>query len=126
MGDEYQFNMSMGVDPHETHSDEPETNIEQYPLQQHGIPGPPRGMLSRLVFQPVPEEPTTDWQDSGEDVSEGEESSDVVTFVPDIEPGTPLVDHQYQMKTSLLQAVEEACRLDQMRRLDDLGWSLLD
>ena len=121
MGDESLFDMSMGVDPHENHSDEPEMNMEPYALQQHSPPGPSYGTMSRLVFQPVLEEPGTNGQDSGEDESEGEGSNAVVDFSPDVEPSTPPVNYQYQMRNSLLQAVEEARKLDQMRRIDDLG-----
>ena len=117
MGDEDPFDMSMGVDAHESHSYETELDIGQSQLQQPGPPGPPCGILSRLVFQPVLEEPSTNWQDE----SEGEESNDVVIFEPDIEPGTPVADHEYQIENLLLHTVEEARKLDQMRRIDDLG-----
>ena len=89
MGDESLFDMSMGVEPHETHSYEAETNMEQSSLQHHGPPGPPCAISSRLVFQPVPEEPVSNGQDSREDESEEEGSNYVVIFTPDIEPSTP-------------------------------------
>jgi len=126
MGDECPFDMSMGVDPHQIQSYETDMNTVQSPLQQHGPPGPPYGTMSRLAFQAMPGEPGTNGQDSGEDEYEGDESNDIVTFAPDVEPGTPPVNHQHRMVNSLLQTVEEARKLDQMRRIDDLGWSILD
>lgn len=118
--------MSMGVDLHEIQSNETEMNIVQSPLQQHGSPGPPCGTMSRLVFQPALEEPGTNGQDSGEDESEGEESNDVVTFAPDIKPSTPPVDCQYWIRNALLEVVEEAQKLEQMKHIDDLGQFILD
>jgi hypothetical protein len=126
MGDECLFDMSMGVDPHQIQSDETDTNTVQSPLHQHGPPGPPYGTMSRLAFQAVPLEPGTNGQDSGEDEYEGDASNDIVTFAPDVEPGTPPVDDQHRMSNSLLQTVEEARKLDQMRRIDDLGSSILN
>ena len=88
---------------------------------QHSHPGPSCSTMSRLVFQPMLEEPGTNGQDSGEDKSEGEGLNAVVNFAPDIKPSTPPVNCQYQMWNSLLQAVEEVCKLGQMRQIDDLG-----
>ena len=126
MDNECLSDMSMGADLHESHPYEPEMTFGQYTLQQSGPPGPPSGISLQLVFQPVAEELGTDWQDSEEDEFEVEGSNNVVTFEPDIEPSTPPVDQEYQMENSLLQTVEEARKLDQMRRIDDLGKSLLD
>ena len=112
----------MDVDPHQNHSYETDTDTVQSPLQQNGPPGPPYGTISRLAFQAVPvEESGTNGQDSGEDGYEGDEPNDIVTFAPDVEPGTPPVNHQHLMTNSLLQTVEEARKLDQMRQIDDLG-----
>ena len=126
MGDEFLFDMSMGVDPHQIQSDETDTNTVRSPLHQHGPPGPPYGTMSRLAFQAMPLEPGTSGQDSGEDEHEGDESNDIVTFAPDIESATPPVNHQHRMSNSLLQTVEGAWKLDQMRWIDDLGSSILN
>lgn len=126
IGNEYQFDLSMGVDLHEIHSQETDMNIGQSPLQQLRSLGPPYPISSRLVFQLTLEEPSTDLQDSREDDFEGEDTNDIVIFEPDIEPDSPVAAHKYQIKNPLLCTVEEARKLDQMRRIDDLGNSTLD
>ena len=126
MGDDSPFDMSMGIDPHEIHSYETDMSIVQSPLQKPGPSGPPRHISSQLVFQPVPDEPGTDSQDSGEDECEGEYTNNSVTFEPDIERGTLVAEQEYQIKNSLLHTVEESRKLDQMRRIDDLGYFIYD
>ena len=123
MGDEYLFDMSAGIDPHESHSYETDTSIGQSILQQPGPSGPPSCISPMFAFQHALEEPGTELQDSGEDESEG---GDVVTFEPDIEPGTLVVEPGYHIENPLLHNVEAACKLDQMRRIDDLGYSMPD
>ena len=76
---------------------------------------------SRLVFEPALEEPGTDLEDSGEDEPEGGNTNNVVTFKPDIEACT-----KYQIETPLLHTMEEVRKLGQMRRIDYLGYSILN
>ena len=117
MGDDHPFDISVGVDPCESYSNETDTSTGQSPLQQPGPSGPPDSISSMFVFQPASEEPGTESQDSGDDESDGDGANGTVTFDPDIEPGTPMVEYGYQIENPLLHIMEEARQLDQMRHM---------
>lgn len=121
MGNKCQIDMSDGVNPHENYSDKTDGSIGLSSSQQPRPSAPPTHLSLMFVFQPALEEQL---QDSGKDELKGDDTNDVVIFKPDIEPDTPVVDHGHLIKNPLLHIVEEARKLDQMRRIDDLGYSI--
>ena len=124
MGDDHPFDISDGVDPHESYSYNTDTSTGQSPLQQPGPSRPPDCISSMFIFQPALEEPGTESQDSGDNESEGDGTDIAITFDPDIEPGTPMVEYGRQIENPLLHIMEEARQLNQMRHIDDLGYSI--
>ena len=119
--DDHPIDNSIGVDPHEIYSNETDTSNGQSPLQQPGPSGPPSRISAIFDVQPASEDSGSEPQDSGDDESEGSDMVDAVTFEPDIERGTPVVEYGHQIENPLLHIVEEARQLDQMRHMDDLG-----
>jgi len=91
-----------------------------YQLPEHGILCSYRLELSCSVFQCTVEDHQTSTQDTKDSTSNSGINDDIVVFNPDAEPNTP-DEYEYHLKNPILQALDDAQKLNYTKRLNDLG-----
>jgi len=120
IGNDPSIDMSIPVDLCDYWSEDIYGNEEVYQSPEYGISHSHFPELSRSVFQCAVEDHRTSIQDTEDNTSDPGIDNDIVIFDPDAEPDTPN-EYKYHLKNPILQALDEAQKLNYARRLDDLG-----